>query len=162
MVLATGAGVLIGCDSGTGPENGAAPAIRTDRAEYIVQGTASGWRAEIPYTFTNLTGETVYVPNCAGVVPLRLDRWQDWTWDPEWEPMLPLCLSVPIPIESGGTVQDTVHFSAGYSRMPAGTVEGTYRIVWTSALRDFTPEAGGHVIALRDRTSNAFRLRIGP
>lgn len=170
ILWAVAAVALAGCDLGTGPGAPATPAIWTDRPEYVVQGTQDGWRAEIPYTFTNLTGATVHLANCNGAISLRLDRWQGGEWVPAWSPILPLCLSAPIPIEAGGTYPDTVHFFAGYAgtdvfpQLGVEQLEGTYRIVWLGLLRDYDLDGGstGTEVPLRYRTSNQFQLRVRP
>lgn len=156
---------VLGCESSTGPGDLRRPAIWTDRPEYVVEQTSTGWRAEIPYTFVNRTGEPVYVPNCNGAFNLRLDRWQGTHWAPVWGPILPLCLSAPIVIEAGEALQDTVHFFAApegsnaYPQLKAPGVEGTYRLVWLAAVHDYDIPAGGTEVPLRYRTSNSFTLR---
>lgn len=170
ILWAVAALALASCDLGTGPGAPATPAIWTDRPEYIVRSTQDGWQTEIPYTFTNLTGATAYLSNCNGGISLQLDRWQGGEWVTAWSPILPLCLSVPIPIEAGGTYRDTVHFIAGYAgsdvypQLGVDSLEGTYRIVWLGLLRHYGPDGGsaGAEVPLRYRTSNLFRLRVRP
>ena len=158
---------LAGCDLSTGPEVSGEPAIRTDRTAYDLEAGTVGWRAEIPYVFTNRSGAPVSLANCNGGVALRLDRWQDGGWVEAWSPALPLCLSIPVRLEPGETFQDTVRFFAGYPgtkalpQLPPGEVDSSYRLVWTILVYDTSLRGGraGTLVPLRYRASNLFRLR---
>lgn len=163
-ILFVAAAAALACQSSTEPGDLQTPAIWTDRPEYIVEQTRTGWSTEIPYTFVNRTGEPVYVANCNGAFNLRLDRWQGTHWTPVWEPILPLCLSIPMVIETGEALQDTVHFFAApqgsnaYPQLKASGVEGTYRLVWLAAVHDYDNPAGGTEVPLRYRISNPFTV----
>lgn len=165
ILLLIAVAAAFGCESSTDPGEPDAPAIWTDRPEYVVDQTPTGWSARIPYTFVNRTGEPVYVANCNGAFNLRLDRWQGTHWTPAWGPVLPLCLSVPIVIGADEVVQDTVHFFAApqgsnaYPQLKAPGVEGTYRLVWLAAVHDYDHPTGGTDVPLSHRTSNPFTLR---
>lgn len=159
---------LAGCSMAAGPEDLDSPAIRTDAREYALESDERGWRAEIPYTFVNRTGEDVYLENCHGGFGLRLDRWQEaeGEWVTAWSPVLLMCLSAPIVIPAGESFQDTIGLFAGYPDGNAGPtfevdeVGGTYRIVWIAGThRDGRGESRGEQIPFEHRVSNSFVLR---
>lgn len=156
---------LTACESTTSLDRTTEPAIRTDAAAYEVDAGPEAWSVEIPYTFTNRTDAAVYLAHCNDAVELRLDRWHDGDWVEVWSPKMPLCLSVPVPIEAGETFPDTVHFVAGrpgsdvWPQLPVDDIDGTYRLVWTGIVADYETTTGGVTVPLAHRTSNPFELR---
>lgn len=159
---------LAGCSISAGPEDPDSPAIRTDAQEYALESDDRGWRAEIPYTFVNRTGEDVYLENCRGGFALRLDRWQEdeGEWEEAWSPALLMCLSPPIVIGAGETFRDTIGLFAGRPdgnaapRFEVDEVGGTYRIVWIAGTHGYEHgESRGEQIPFEYRVSNSFVLR---
>lgn len=162
------AAILAGCGTATGPQDLDAPPIRTSAAEYTLERDDWGWRAQIPYTFVNRTGEDVYLTNCRGGFALRLDRWDEdeGEWVMAWSPTLLMCLSPPIVIPAGDVFQDTIRLFAAHPDRNAGPkfesdeVGGTYRIVWIAASHGYVEGEGrGEPIPLEYRVSNPFVLR---
>ena len=121
---------------------------------------------EIPYVFTNRTGGPVYLVNCRGAFALHLEREDDGAWRTAWVPVLQLCLSLPIVIETNTTFVDTLEVwgapagSNTYPQFDADDPSGTYRIVWDNALSSFQDSYPfGPQIPLDARISNPFTLR---
>jgi hypothetical protein len=142
------------------------PLLRTSGQVYELEDDGFGLGTEIPYTFTNRTGATIYIVNCNGAFGLRLDRWDGEEWVHGWSPAIPQCLSQPIVIEPNGVYASTIHVWAGY---PNGDVHpkwdmrdpgGHYRIVWIDALASYQSDTYpfGSQIPEVFRVSNTFLL----
>lgn len=156
--------LAVGCDS---PLSVSDPLLVTDEPSYVVRFDGLGWGAEIPYTFTNRTGASVYLVNCNGSFGLLLERWEDGQWKTAWSPVMPDCLSPPIVIADGQTFPSTVHMWGAvpgtnhYPQLDGGNPGGTYRIVWINALSSFQDHLPfGEQIAREYRVSNAFELVV--
>jgi hypothetical protein len=172
------AGLVIGCGPLSGPvtappDHGNAPLpveapLQTDRLVYQLQRDSGGHvRVEIPFTYHNTTGETVYLVNCRGAVPPSLEKWQAGQWVVAWTPVLLMCLSHPIVIESDVVYSDTLRVSAArqgsneYPQFEVPDLEGTYRLVWPMPVHeyDFDNPPSGRPLPLESRISNNFELR---
>lgn len=159
--------LFVGCDSGLGPFEPDNPLIQTDAQEYELELTGEEWlSAEIPYTFENRTGGTVYIPNCQGGFSLRLDRLEGFDWEPAWAPTLLACLSSPIVIEPGESFSQNLNVTGGLLGTNTGPrwdredPSGIYRIVWVAALSSYDQDRSpfGPQIPLEYRVSNPFVL----
>ena len=150
----------LACEDSTGLSLESEPLIQTDSPEYRLQPYGAGWRVQIPYTFTNRTGRTVYLANCNGGFGLHLDRDDNGTWRTAWSPVLLLCLSPPIVIGRHARFTDTLCVQGarpGTDVRPEFDLDdpsGTYRIVWDAAYSSSGPD-----IPLEARISNRFVLR---
>jgi hypothetical protein len=128
-----------------------------------------GYTATFPYTYTNRSGDSVYLVNCNGDVSPALqrrvgDRWEDW-----WIPATNGCLSPPVVIAPGGTYHDTagVHISSQdgrfFTELTSAEPGTKYRLVWHQALASFdakhTGGSFGRALAIEHRVSNEFELR---
>ncbi len=150
------------------PPDAASP-IRTDRAEYTARRVADGVEVEIPFTYTNRTGRTVYVVNCNGIAPPGLQKRVDGEWMRAWSAAVPLCLSPPIVIGAGRTYTDTLRVFAGTPSsgvapvLEVEEVEGVYRLVWENVVHDYDDARPGfgEPLPLEARISNPFRLEEG-
>ena len=169
MVLPT-----FGCESTT-PEVDD-PALVTDGTAFqLVTENSRGhvwYRTEIPYSFTNRTGSTVYIPNCSGPFwidfGIALQMEEDGEWGGIWAPFVRLCLSPPIVIEPDEVYHATLSVvgclvgNCG-PRLTLPPTESTpIRIKWTDALSSYDPDADpfGELIPLEERVSNSFTLQL--
>lgn len=158
-----------GCSTPRDPggDDGASP-LRTDRTAYTLERTARGLEVDIPFTFTNTTGRTVYVVNCNGIAPPSLVKREGRDWVTAWSPAVPLCLSPPIVIEAGTTYADTLDVVAGapgsnvQPQFMVDEVEGTYRLVWGGVVYDYDADRQGfgEPVPAELRVSNTFVLRL--
>lgn len=141
--------------------------LQTDRLEYRVRRANDGLATEIPFSYTNETGRTVYVVNCNRIVPPVLEKSVKGEWVTAWGAAVPECLSPPIVIEPGAEYVDTLRVFAGlpannvYPKFRVAEVEGIYRLVWTRVVYDYdtTRPDFGEPLSLEDRVSNEFLLR---
>lgn len=144
------------------------PPIRTDAASYQFRAWGhNGVAADIPIRFHNVTGRTLHIVNCHGqlapVLQKRVgDEWQDF-----WSPVLLMCLSSPIVIPAGRTLERTIQV---YGTLPSGNsspefrsddVDGTYRIVLGSIVLNYDSrrQQFGDPVPIEYRVSNEFELR---
>ena len=156
-----------GCESSTGLARDSERLIQTESLAYDLRSDGPGLGVEIGYVFTNRTGAPVYLVNCGGGFGLHLEREVEGVWRFAWGPILPLCLSPPIVIESNATFADTLRVwgaPPGSNTYPQFDVEdpsGIYRIVWDAALSSFQDSVPlGPQIPFEARISNRFTLRI--
>jgi hypothetical protein len=141
--------------------------LQTDRPAYLLWRGDVGFTTDIPFEFTNGTGDTVYVLNCWGQAPPSLEKEVGGSWVPAWSAIVLLCLSPPIVIPPGAAYQDTVRLFAGYPgnnaypKFEVAQPNGTYRLVWRPVVHHYHDDARlalGDSIPLRYRISNDFRL----
>ena len=165
-LLCTTAMVLtFGCESPT--EVADSTALLTDGTSFRLEREESRghvwYRVQIPYSFTNRTGSTVYIPNCNGGFSLSLQMQEAGEWVHAWSPVILLCLSPPIVIEPDEVYQTTVDVvgcTSGGSCSPRlilpPTASTPYRIVWWAALSSYDPDRYpfGDLIPLEERVSN--------
>ena len=111
---------------------------------------------EVPVTYTNTTDETAYFGGCARPDPPSVQKRVDGDWVLAYNPIVQLCLSTPLPIAPGESLEYVLHAAAAVPGTRAGPewrvgeVPGTYRLLWR------VEERGEP----RDLTSNAFRLTV--
>ncbi len=158
---------LLGCDAATGIRDDER-LLQTESLVYELQPDWIGLRTEIPYTFTNRTGRTIYLVNCNGVFSAHLERENEGEWKIAWSPVIPLCLSSPIVIDQNTVFHDTLHiWGAPPDSIHHGPnfdladPSGVYRIVWSTGLTSFDANAQpfGPMIKLDWRVSNRFTLQ---
>jgi len=145
--------------------------IQTDRSQYVAKRVSQGVEFTIPFTFTNTTSETVFLPNCrvSGKIDLDmiLQKQVDGGWRTVWSPITRLCLSPPVLIAPQETYVDTLRGFGGRPGEPVAPelqvqeVEGVYRLVWTQLRGGFRPERypQGDTLPLALKVSNAFELK---
>lgn len=161
------AGLLYGCQTTTPPEGNRDAPLQTERAVYELQEDDRGnLGVEIPFSYHNRTGKTVYLVNCRGAVPPSLQRWQEGAWETVWSAVRLLCLSPPIEIAPDAVYEDTLRVFAAPHGSNAGPQfevpepAGTYRLIWDMAVHDydFDDPPSGTPLPLSDRVSNSFEL----
>src|SRR5688572_4121268 len=76
--------------------------------EIRIQKTDLGYAAEIPYTYTNRSGDSVYLVNCNGDVSPSIERLVGDQWQAVWQPATNACLSPPVVIANGASYSDTL------------------------------------------------------
>jgi hypothetical protein len=165
--LASGGALLVpatfawlGCDSATGPSDDQR-LIQTESPAYQLQRKGIALTAEIPYTFTNRTGRTVYLGNCNGAFSILLEREDEDGWKTAWAPWRQTCLSPPIVIEANTVFHDTLYVwgapadSTNISpHFDQDEPSRVYRIVWGTGLW-----FNAVLINRNWRISNRFTLR---
>jgi hypothetical protein len=161
------------------PERG--PLLRTSATEYEAEATPHGYRARIPFTFTNRTGGPVHLPNCRGdFAPNLQQRTAEGAWEDVWAPIHNDCLSIPPPVvPPGGALRDTLVLFAApaqgdhplmrrmgrlHADLAARGRGGPYRLAWQAeqALASFDAHARpfGPPLPPEQRASNPFTLRV--
>lgn len=161
---------LAACDeTAVGPDSSldlsAAPPIRTSADSYRLETDAIGWQTMIPFTYRNESRGTYFLVNCGTLYDIRLERWDGSRWVFGWGPVLPLCLSPVMRIESGTTFADTLWIFGGFPdgntvpRFASEDPAGQYRIV-IRTLGDYDEDAYpfGPLIPVEQRVSNSFLL----
>ena len=132
MVLST-----FGCES---PTEVGAPSLLTDGTSFRVKragiGGRDGYGVQIPYSFTNRTGSSVFLENCRGgfTISLEMQKAGEWVW--AWNPLLLLCLSPPIVIEPDEVYRTTLDVVG----IPPPDVSTAYRIAWGTGLSSYDPD----------------------
>jgi hypothetical protein len=139
--------------------------IQTDTLAFTVARTPDGLGVRIPFTFTNLTGDTVYVVNCRRTLAMSLQKRVADDWVDTWHAEVPQCLSPPVIVPPGGSHADTLHVHGAtaadhfprFERAP----EGVHRIVWHALVHryDENQSGFGQPVPLAHRVSNPFVLR---
>lgn len=139
--------------------------IQTSELRYEIVPNSMGRGADIPFVYRNTLSDTLYIVNCRGEVKPFVDRLVDGEWKPAWSPVYLLCLSEPIKIAPGASYSDVLLFGgapAGSNiipQLPAGDLNGTYRLRLSSVVFHNPPRsAGGDSVEYRFRISNAFSL----
>lgn len=151
------------CSAPPSVERDPVPLIQTDALEYPLTRNEVGYRATIPYTFRNETGEAVVLPNCEGDVRPLLEVLRGGTsWFEAWKPYTVACESEAVVIAPGEIFTDTLHL---FGTPPASNVlptflfpevEGVYRLVWYQARA--ASDTSGALLPLEERVSNPFVL----
>lgn len=157
-----------GCalEARTAPDSEDTPIV-TDRTSYTLERGSHGWETEIRVEYENRTNGTISLVNCKGAYSLQLERWDGGEWVHAWSPTLPMCLSPPIEIGASRTYSDQVRVFGGFPdnrahfRFEVDEVDGTYRLVITSAYREYDHDGPpwGDEVPLEHRISNTFELR---
>lgn len=153
------------------------PAIQTETTGYVMSRTNVGYTVEVPFTFTNTTGRTIYLVHCrpgAGpggasrvALAMTLERQQEGGWKPAWGSVVPQCLSPAIALQRGETYTDTLQVFAGhhgsnyYPQFDRSEIEGTYRITWRSWYYSWDPATydWSNPVEREFTTSNRFHLK---
>jgi hypothetical protein len=160
-----------GCESTTEPPESVEPGILTDGDGFEITSYCCpitgqpAYQVEIPYTFTNRTGQPVYLSNCHGEFDLELERKVGNGWVSAWSNVHDTCLSPPIVIEAGAvysTTQDVWGWAPGETSIEPefDAHAGTHRIHWIAGVTSYqeNPYPSGDPIPLEDRLSNEFEL----
>lgn len=159
--------LALACGLPLDPERETDRPLQTDRLTYTLETVDLGLEVLIPFTYTNRTGDTVFVVNCNGNAPPSLEKHESGDWVPAWGAVVDLCLSPPIVIAPGEAYTDTLEVFGGFPDSDAhpqftvDDVEGVYRLLWRP-LHDYDPDRQGfgEPVPLDDRISNRFRLRL--
>jgi len=111
------------------------PLVQTSELRYRIERHDVGYRVDIPYSFRNETGDTVFLDHCAGDVRPLLQVQRGDLWVDAWFPFRWECGGAPIRIEPGGRFGDTLRVIGappGSNVLPAFVfeeVEGVYRLL---------------------------------
>jgi hypothetical protein len=136
------------CD---GPEQATPPAqprgieFRTDHERYTLSQVSGGLVVNIPFTYLNRTGRTIYVANCRQIEQIALEKKRCEQWIPAWAGAYAACLSPPLVIPRGSSHSGAVDVFAGtpgssfYPQFQVSDPEGTYRLVWNHLYWSFDP-----------------------
>ena len=146
---------------------GSIVAFAADQENYTLDRTTDGYRVEIPFTYHNRSGRTIYVVNCNGAAPPVLEKNKGETWTVAWSGGAPDCLSPAIEIRNGSTYHDTLHVFAAdpttgiRPRFEDGEPQGTYRLLSNSLLWSFDASTYpfGEDIPVELRQSEPFLLQ---
>ncbi|MDT0631861.1 hypothetical protein RQM47_14810 [Rubrivirga sp. S365] len=155
--------VAAGCDSNGAPVSDAE--LLTDARAYRAQVTSSAVTFEAGLTYTNASDETVYFTGCQLPESPVLEKRVGSEWVVAVNPVYLLCLSQPLAVAPG----ESVDYVAGFHGCtgdrcapewlpgPAPeTVPGTYRLVTAVA----TAVEGGLPAESRAVVSNEFRVDV--
>ncbi len=146
--------------------------IQTDRLQYVARRVDRGVEFSVPFTYTNRSADTVFLPNCrveTGVeLNMGLQKKVGGTWRNVWGSITLLCLSPPILIPPGETYTDTLEVYGGKPgkqvapELAVDEVEGEYRLVWTQLHAPFDPlrYPFGDTLPLAAKVSNPFALTV--
>jgi hypothetical protein len=149
---------------GTG---GGAIEFRTDQARYTLSQDSAGLAVNIPFTYVNQIGRTIYVANCNQIEQITLEkRAASEQWIPAWSGIYPLCLSPPLVIPHGSTRSGVMDVSAGapgsnlHPQFQVSEFEGTYRLVWHDLYWSYDPNRRpfGEELPMELRVSADFTL----
>jgi hypothetical protein len=169
--------VLSSCGSslqapGDGPNGNVTPVVardtaalfQTDSLAYTLR-TGDLVAGVINVTLTNRTAGPIYIVNCNGHTGVSLERRVNGQWQSVWSPAIPLCLSTPIVVPVGGSLQRRVGIQPtrvgtnDFPEWPARTIAGEYRLVWPSVLSSLVGQGPfGDPLPLEARVSNRFTL----
>ena len=140
--------------------------FQTDSLRYKLRASSMGYDGEIGVTFTNRTGETVYIVNCKQATAISLEKRMAGKWTKVWSPPIPLCLSPPITVAPGATYRTRVWIFGGYPGSNANPqfsvtdIAGEYRAVWGQVLSSYQTKSLPHgtPLPIDRRVSNRFLL----
>lgn len=159
--------LVLACHDPLEPSDVGGVLLRTDAPAYSIEETDRAFVVDIPFTFTNATGETVYVPNCRGMAPPILQKRVGDEWVLAYVPVVLACLSAPIVIERDHLYSGTLEVRAwkGDNVAPKfriAELNGLYRLVWPGPVHDYDDAEPGFGERLPDehRTSNPFTLTV--
>ena len=148
--------------------HGTGPAIRTDRARYVLADSGGIARLTIPLSYRNDTDRPVYLPTCRGVQPPRLEKKVGDRWIVAYAPIVSFCMGVPLSIRPGDSFNYTMRIVAGMPgttyapRFIVSEVPGTYRVLWevfAGVQGDARqPVPVKDLLPLEQRISNEFQL----
>lgn len=162
------------CRESTGPGDRVTANLASDEFAVTTADSAFVLRLQqgvlvgrIPFDFTNVSNQTVSVPNCNGGYRVVLERWHQDGWQYAWSGAQLGCLAPAIQIAPGETLPGSFGIYAGYGEaraiplFPEGPVAGTYRIVIAIAYWDYVfARNTGTLLPERLRISNEFTIRV--
>jgi hypothetical protein len=167
--------LVTGCKLANAPERTSRLHLEVFEDEYAVRLDNGFYRAEIPYRYTNHTGETLLITGCHPPRHPTLEWWNGDEWRPAFMHVELLCLSAPFVIAPEAVIDDTLRLQVSRDSVgPTGRLVvpyweashevGDYRLVWSlkdrAPLSHPDPWLGGPLRPLAERASNTFRLRI--
>jgi hypothetical protein len=167
--------IIPACHALSAPDEVRSPQLVVPGVEHAVRLEGGFYSAEIPFRYTNRTGDTLVITGCHPPGVPRLEWWNGEAWRMAFQYIELMCLSAPFVIAPGTIIDDTVRLSvfrdsvgpSGHLTLPhweASRSVGEYRLMWP--LQNQAPPArrreylGGTPRPLADRISNTFRLRI--
>lgn len=139
-------------------------AIQTDRLEYVLTPSERLIETSIHLTYTNRTGAAVHIHSCGGPQPPRLEKQEQGRWVTALEPVMDLCLGLPITVAAGATYVHEYRLTAGvpgttaFPHFEVASIPGTYRLVWDLYHEAVPGSPPTGLLPLRERVSNEFRL----
>ncbi len=142
------------------------PLVTTDQRTFRARRTGDAIGLDIVATFTNRTGDTVYLHPCGQVQPsFFLEKWVDGAWKPAYSPPCPAILMLDPPrVAPGASRTDTAHVRAStaansFPRFELDSLAGSYRLVYAQAYGSWRPNEGpGELLPLERRASAPFRI----
>jgi hypothetical protein len=137
--------------------------VQTDSLVYHLSGDTPWYGVGIPFRYRNDTGLTISVINCHRGLAIGLEKRVEDRWEKYFEPVLMMCLSAPMIIQSGAIFSDTARIYGavpGHNSAPefgSSDLDGEYRLVWSNLVHDYDHQSvtGKPVGPLR---SNPFLL----
>src|SRR5690349_19559586 len=168
LIAALASLATLGCASLTAG-GGKGPPIRTDRSSYVVRDTNGLASLTIRMTYTNNTGQRVYIPSCQGPQPPRLQKQVGDSWVVAFAPNILACESAPVQVNPGDSYPYTFSILAGMPgtsyvpRFAVSEIPGTYRILWEIVTdvvgNPSRPVATRNPLPVDEEISNTFQLR---
>ena len=138
--------------------------LRTDSAEFGVQASGYFYRAAIPFTYTNESGNALSKAGCGGPQLPTLEKKVGDNWVVAYYAIYALCLDTPdFAVENGATYHSVLKVDVsqpGHNFAPelrVDSIEGTYRLRWELSSGR---EAGAKGAKTVSSTSNEFRLEL--
>lgn len=166
------AAVLASCTQEITPPQPFSPSFEhspvvTGASRYTLERTSSGWRGKIAYAFANTSDRRVSLLNCRGDYGVRLQKRVGDAWVDAWSSVVRGCLSPPLELAPGETLQDEIDIFAGrpgsnvYPQFSVSPIEGEYRLVIGSAYWNYDHDGPpwGDLLPIELRASDVFELR---
>lgn len=159
------------------PAGPASPHLLVPAREYHLRDDGQLYHAEIPFRYTNRTGDTLVLTGCNPPPRPTLEWWDGSRWRYAFDHIQLDCLSSPFVIPPGTVIHDTLHLRVspdsvlrdGHGVRPywlASRTVGEYRLTWPLQSQALTADRraryGGPLRPLSERASNTFRLRRIP
>jgi hypothetical protein len=161
MCVVALAGAPAGCGQASVQPTHDAAVFQTDREAYTPVRTRWGFEVVILFTYSNTTGDSLYIINCNRILPITLEKRDGDEWRTPVVSAYPACLSEPMVIAPRSQLVDSVRVLAGTAETPDTMIAGTYRLVWHGLVRDYHMNRAGAADSIPSarRVSNTFRLR---
>lgn len=143
-----------------------APPVHTSEETYEAVSGADELTVTIPFTYTNTTGQTVYINRCQVPDPPSLQKELNGTWRTIYAPPRLLCLGPPVVVEAGSRYEGELDVRASMDpntqpRWETERVPGTYRLV-LNVFGELEPGGSGiNPLDLEQRVSNTFAITEG-
>ena len=139
---------------------------QTDSLAYAITLRDGRYTGRALVRFHNRTADTAYFVNCNGATSVQLQRDVGGVWVDAWTSAQDACLSPPIVVLPGDTLDRPVLFFDGYQPDTAATPaaeRGVYRLVWTALVHHYQSRTPvGVELPLPRRISNRFVLTGAP